>query len=482
MLLSTSQSKKWIQPLAIIAVIIFSAPLLANPCASTTNIISNGGVGGTGIKLGNGVGGTGIDQGVGGTGINKDQGVGGTGIEKSEGLGGTGIVGVITGFGSICIGELEVHIDQKTPVQIDGVLTKEHQFSIGQMVAIDAVEKDSRIMATKIQIFHQVIGPITAIDFKKNVVKVMNQNISAKPSLIKNLIKGQWVGVSGLRNNSGELQTTLINTNIKVKKAMIIGNLVKRDGKNLVGGTNIIGMDKPTFSNINEEVKVSGSWDGKNLKAENVTAGPGSTIMKRVEHLYVQTILPPQSEKQVVNVAGKMLPIERSRTHKLNEPVLLKLKISKEHTNIENIHSIKNTILNQDRLNHTDTNEPKKLEPIRQKEHQKLRPEPSLNHKHETRYIERHEKVEIQHIEKPEKVEFEKPEKIEFEKPEKIEFEKPEKIEFEKPEKIEFEKPEKIEFEKPEKIEFEKPEKIEFEKPEKIEFEKPEKIEFEKPE
>src|SRR2546422_4023925 len=49
-------------------------------------------------------------------------GIGGTGIGKdgSGGIGGTGIVGVITGFASICVNGVEVHYDASPPVSADG--------------------------------------------------------------------------------------------------------------------------------------------------------------------------------------------------------------------------------------------------------------------------------------------------------------------------------------------------------------------------
>src|SRR5262249_47773517 len=55
----------------------------------------------------------------------SERGMGGTGISTrntvttERGLGGTGIVGVITGFSSICINGLEVAYDATTPVLIE---------------------------------------------------------------------------------------------------------------------------------------------------------------------------------------------------------------------------------------------------------------------------------------------------------------------------------------------------------------------------
>ena len=65
--------------------------------------------------------------GIGGTGVTAhgEKGLGGTGIIAGDpgtggGIGGTGIVGVISGFASICVNDVEVHFDANTPVLDNG--------------------------------------------------------------------------------------------------------------------------------------------------------------------------------------------------------------------------------------------------------------------------------------------------------------------------------------------------------------------------
>lgn len=110
--------KTWICFCLLIGMAAVSPIAAANPC-------DGGGIGGTGIRSDRsigGIGGTGIapNRGIGGTGIKPESGgIGGTGIQ-ANGIGGTGIVGVITGFGSICVNNLEVNYFSNTPVDLDG--------------------------------------------------------------------------------------------------------------------------------------------------------------------------------------------------------------------------------------------------------------------------------------------------------------------------------------------------------------------------
>ena len=72
------------------------------------------------------------DRGIGGTGAASkgpqwsDRGIGGTGgasqptRSADRGIGGTGIIGIITGFASVCLDGVEVHLDAVTPVYVNG--------------------------------------------------------------------------------------------------------------------------------------------------------------------------------------------------------------------------------------------------------------------------------------------------------------------------------------------------------------------------
>jgi hypothetical protein len=77
-----------------------------------------------------------------------DRGIGGTGapaevqvaiVTADRGIGGTGIIGVVTGFASICVDGLEVAYDATSAVDIEGTTADPSQVRVGEVVAIEAV-------------------------------------------------------------------------------------------------------------------------------------------------------------------------------------------------------------------------------------------------------------------------------------------------------------------------------------------------------
>jgi hypothetical protein len=103
----------------------------ANPCELTPSI--HDGIGGTGNST---------DSGIGGTGHTPLDGIGGTGQKLLKSIGGTGqklaIVGVVTGFASICVNGEEVHFEDSTSVTVNGAPSKTADLAVGQVVSITA--------------------------------------------------------------------------------------------------------------------------------------------------------------------------------------------------------------------------------------------------------------------------------------------------------------------------------------------------------
>jgi hypothetical protein len=145
--------------------------------------------------------------------------LGGTGVSAGDlqtaerGLGGTGIVGVITGFASICINDVEVAYDTETPVFIDGRQATVDQLRAGQVVAIDSAGHEE-LRARKVSIIYQVSGRIDALPNSSDY-GVSGQHIrpaeSAKLPTDAPLRPGDWVNVSGFRSQDGTISVTRID-------------------------------------------------------------------------------------------------------------------------------------------------------------------------------------------------------------------------------------------------------------------------------
>lgn len=288
----------------------------ANPC-------DDGGIGGTGIPLSRGIGGTGItsntsigiggtgvtaaQEGIGGTGV-TNKGIGGTGLEANSGIGGTGIVGIITGFGSICVNGLEILYFTDTPVDLDGNKISSEALSIGQVVAVRAHGKEQSLVAHEIHAFNQITGPITAIDASAKKIKVMGQSVNANNAQINSMQVGQWVSVSGLRNDDGSIEASRIDQIAERKIARIVGNLSMQGNKVYVGSTKIDGMSKMS-SNSNADARLTGVWDGNTFNVKDVKPGPISNLLQKVETFHLQGIAANKASNGQIRLSGQNIAV-----------------------------------------------------------------------------------------------------------------------------------------------------------------------------
>ncbi len=172
---------------------------------------------------GDGLGGTGVssdvllrlvnadDRGIGGTGSwqNTDQrGMGGTGATargEDRGLGGTGIVGVVTGFASICVNGYDVSVNDTTAVTVEGLPASPADIKLGQLVEIEAYVAEGRYAAASVNVRLAVAGPVTSIAPDKSSLVVAGQTVQVAgfggSASAQNLAAGEWVAVSGLRRD-----------------------------------------------------------------------------------------------------------------------------------------------------------------------------------------------------------------------------------------------------------------------------------------
>lgn len=151
--------------------------------------------------------------GMGGTGIRSDGGIGGTGIRAE---GDVGIIGVITGFGSICVNGIEVHYEPDTPVSADGSPASPASLALGQLVAVRAVGNGAQARARDIRILDAVVGRASAVDPATGELQVAGQRVQLAASTVldaglmgSNLV-GQNVRISGLWRADGALAATRI--------------------------------------------------------------------------------------------------------------------------------------------------------------------------------------------------------------------------------------------------------------------------------
>lgn len=202
-----------------------------------------GGTGGPAPRLADrGMGGTGrmADRGLGGTGQVADRGMGGTGRQADRGIGGTGIVGIVTGFASLCVNGLEVGLDTRAPVDVDGINAGTDALRAGQVVAVAAGPNGA---ATKISIRHEVSGPVEAVlSADPGLFVVSGQRVRASSQTIGSAVvtAGTWVAVSGLRGPDGDVIASRIDARAP-GTVIVHGPLIAADGVRSVGGLKLPG-------------------------------------------------------------------------------------------------------------------------------------------------------------------------------------------------------------------------------------------------
>ena len=159
--------------------------------------------------------------GMGGTGISSDGGIGGTGTRaNTDGIGGTGVradvdvglVGVITGFGSVCVNGVEVAYDATTTI----VTADAGQLAVGQVVAVRATQSAGLLRAQRIEILEAAVGPVSAFDRVTGLMQVAGHQVQIQRATVfagvtrETLAEPGALRVSGLARTDGTLEATRI--------------------------------------------------------------------------------------------------------------------------------------------------------------------------------------------------------------------------------------------------------------------------------
>ena len=280
--------------------------ILVTANASAETNVCNAGIGGTGIQQ-DGIGGTGHQQegiggtgeqassGVGGTGEQANSGVGGTGAQASSGVGGTGIVGVITGFASVCVNGLEVHYDNKTKVDVDGQTSAINALYIGQLVAIESIDNGDLLEAERISVSHIMVGKIEKIDVAQYTLQILGQTVSYSRNTYgsANLKLNQTVQLSGLVAANNQIYALRIDPVAPSTPSSIVGVI---DSAGKINGVNI-SSSKPI--NAGNSVQVSGNWNGRALQASQIKESAMQHLLKGTENVVIQGIAPLPSKGNI---------------------------------------------------------------------------------------------------------------------------------------------------------------------------------------
>ncbi len=178
-----------------------------------------------------------------------DRGIGGTGAASTaawmadRGIGGTGIVGVVTGFASVCLAGHEVRFDDAVQVQVDGDPASPADLRVGQLAAVQAAGPNAALRALGIAVRHEVSGPVEAVD-ADGALRVAGQRVVvsqqtwAVPGAAAMPRPGEWVAVSGLREPDDTIHATRLDRR-PPGAALVRGTLLDDGGRLHIGALEV---------------------------------------------------------------------------------------------------------------------------------------------------------------------------------------------------------------------------------------------------
>lgn len=276
----------------------------ANPAASArgrliTGSSAEGGEGGQGGE--GGIGGTGhlppeasASGGVGGTGApaaaDGTRDVSGLTIAPGEAI---GIVGVVTGFGSICVNGMRLDMDVATPVSENGRRASAGSLAVGQFVSVDARATGNGLQAREVVIVHLMEGPVS--ERPGGGIAVMGQPIDLLPNarVPDGLTPGTLVQVSGMRTPEGRVQATRIVRAPSLRDATVIGD-ISRDGAGTrrIEGVLLKGeLSSVRVARDTGQVMLTGRWDGEALVARQVAADPTFHFTRHTDKVVLEALV-----------------------------------------------------------------------------------------------------------------------------------------------------------------------------------------------
>ncbi len=172
------------------------------------------------------------DRGLGGSGIGtEDRGLGGSGIRA-------GIIGVVTGFGSLCVNGYEVELDETSVVTLEGQLATEADIHLGQLVVIEADQSEGKLRAARVDVRLAAIGPVSTVGADGKTLTVLGQTVrlaDMAAEAAEKVAPGDWVAVSGLRDADAVIEgTSVVRLPRAGTRAMVAG---------VVRGGRVAGLD-----------------------------------------------------------------------------------------------------------------------------------------------------------------------------------------------------------------------------------------------
>ena len=300
-------------PLALATLTIMGLSACVNLAPAVPPTAQAQGVGGTGIRQacaggaprwnpgGSGIGGTG-HTGTPDRGRRAHQGVGGAGQQAESGLGGTGIVGIVTGFASLCVDGVEVHYQPDTPVKIDGQPAGVEALRVGHFVATLAAPGPNGLQAKVIMANHSLVGAIEAVDARQRRIRLLGTEVELPPEVIladadgrplrlAQLQAGDPVAVSGLWKPGNVVAATRVDRLSALPQAVALGPIrLAGDQRFTVAGIPAQAVQAESLGPrlVGHTAMVFGHWNGERLLADRIKPLPTVPFAGKAQRLTLE--------------------------------------------------------------------------------------------------------------------------------------------------------------------------------------------------
>ncbi len=236
------------------------------------------------------------DRGIGGTGAPTavaDRGIGGTGAPvrtADRGIGGTGIIAVITGFASICLGGLEVALDDTVPVTLNGESVPASSLRAGQLAVVEAGGQGTDLAARRIELRQEVSGPVEAVATNGRL-RVAGQavQLSAATYGQRNPQVGDWIAVSGLRSPDGVIQASRIDPRAP-GEVLVRGRAVASPGGLRIGSLQLRAEPAAQVGYVTATGRYrGGALDGARLAPDRLATDPAAAFPEATRRILVES-------------------------------------------------------------------------------------------------------------------------------------------------------------------------------------------------
>lgn len=259
-----------------------------------------GGVGGTGH-------GPGDAGGIGGTGAPLADGIGGTGARRAPGTR-IGVVGVVTGFGSLCVNGLRLQYDASAPVSENGRPAGAETLAVGQFVSVEAERVGDALIARDIGIVQLLEGPLSA-PREDGRFEVMGQPVLLLPDARvdeggRPLRPGDMVKVSGMRAPGGRVHASRIERAPALELASVIGDISHDNDVLGIDGLPVQGALDASAESPTRQLLARGHWDGRVLRVRETRMDPSLRFADRVGDVVLEALVSGRLEDGSLNGCG----------------------------------------------------------------------------------------------------------------------------------------------------------------------------------